>query len=136
MTLISMTDVDTWPAKLAVYVYGRGFLIISGCLLARVYISRKFLGEILRAFRRSPEAEMWESILDRGVFGRVLLMSMLANLMLLSRRHIRRGEVSAQDVREFPDELKKVLWIDGILMGFAAAIFIGLCVLLEFRGSA
>lgn len=133
MMLFSMIDIDTWPIKVTASVLGGGFLAALSCMVGRVYISRKYLGRLLEAFSRSPEAKFWERILDRGLLGRVLLVSILAHLVVLSRRYIRTGEVSAQDILELPRELKRVLLIDGILMCVSCTIFAVICVLIELR---
>lgn len=134
MTFFSMTDMDTWPLTVAANVFGGGFLVAIACLAGRVYICKKYLGRMLKAFERSAEAKMWEATLNRGMFARVLLVSMLANLILLSGRYIKRGDVSAQDVQDLPRDLKRVFLIDGILMLASASIFIVLGILVDLRG--
>ncbi len=79
---------------------------------------------------------MWERVLNQGVLGKMLLVSILAHLVVLSRRYIRTGEVSAQDILELPRDLKRVLLVDGILMCVSCTIFAVICVLMELRSGS
>lgn len=133
---IYMIDIDTWPIKVSAGVLAGGFLTALSCLLGRIYISRKYLDRLLVAFARSPEAKMWERVLNQGVLGKMLLVSILAHLVVLSRRYIRTGEVSAQDILELPRELRRVLLVDGILMCVSCAIFAVICILMELRSGS
>lgn len=129
MTTFSMIDIDTWSPTMQLSVYGGGFLVCFACMLGRFYICKKYLGRMLEAFGRSPEARMWNAILNRGLLERVFLVTMLGNLFMLSRIHIRQGNVSAQDIQDLPRELKRVFLIDGILMvGAANPVILGFLV--------
>lgn len=133
MITISMIDIDTWPIKVAANFFGGGFLVALGCLLGQVYISQKYLGQMLKAFERSLEAKMWAAILNQGVFGRLLLVSILASFIVLSKFYIKRGEVSAQDINDLPRDLKRIFLIDGILMWVSATVLIVMIVLVNLR---
>lgn len=133
MTPISMIDIDTWPIKVTAIVLGGAFLLTWSCLLGGIYISRKYLGRLLEAFSRSPEARVCGARYNQGMLNRLLLVSILGQLLLFSKIYIKRGEVSAQDVREFPGELKRILLIDGILMCTSVVSFALVCILVEIR---
>lgn len=131
-----MIDIDTWPLKIEAIVFVGGFLVALGCLLGRLYIGLKYLERMLKAFGRSIEVRMWEARYSRGLFERVLLVAILANLLFFSDFHIKRGDVSAQDIQDFPRDLKRILVIDTILLWSSAIIFIVLGVLVDLRSGA
>ncbi|MGE8409473.1 MAG: hypothetical protein ACN6QH_20825 [Pseudomonas sp.] len=133
MTVISMIDIDTWPLTVVANVFGGGFLVACLCLLGNIYISQKYLERMLKAFERSPEAKMWAAAYNRGLFGKILLVGLLANLILLSERYIKSGDVSAQDIQDLPRDLKRIFLIDGILMCVSPTIIIVLGVLVDLR---
>lgn len=132
----SMVDIDTWPIKVTATVLGGAFLIAGSCLLGNIYISRKYLGRLLESLSRSPGVRVWGRRYNSGVLNRLLLVSILGQLILFSKFHIKRGEVSAQDVQEFPRDLKCILLIDSVLMWTSVVLFSVLCVLVEIRSSA
>ncbi|MDR0278080.1 MAG: hypothetical protein LBJ37_09355 [Paucimonas sp.] len=129
----SMIDMDTWPIKVAANVLGGLFLILIGCLLGHIYISRKYLGQLMAALSRSLEAEWWERRMNQGVLNKMLLFSILAQLVCMPGRHIREGDVSLQDIQEFPSDLKRVILIDRILTWVSVVALVVMCVLVEFR---
>lgn len=88
---------------------------------------------MLKAFERSREAKMWAAILNQGVFGRLLLVSILASFIVLSKFYTKRGEVSAQDINDLPRDLKRIFLIDGILMWVSATVLIVMIVLVNLR---
>jgi Gpi18-like mannosyltransferase len=128
-----MIDMDTWPIKVAANVLGGLFLILIGCLLGHIYISRKYLGQLMAALSRSLEAEWWERRMNQGVLNKMLLFSILAQLVCMPGRHIREGDVSLQDIQEFPSDLKRVILIDRILTWVSVVALVVMCVLVEFR---
>lgn len=133
MKNISMIDIDTWPLNVAVNVFGGGFLVVWGCLIWSFYISRKYFRRVLEAFGRSPEIREWEARYSRGLFNRSLLFSILANVVIFPRIYIKRGMVSAQDIQEFPRDLKLILIIDSVLLWTSAIIIVVLGALVDLR---
>lgn len=55
---------------------------------------------MLKAFERSREAKMCAAVLSQGLFGRMLLVGILADFVALSEFHIKRDEISAQDIND------------------------------------
>lgn len=119
---------DSWFAF--VFVAGPFPMIIIG-LAFNLYLGYRYMDVMLDALKNSRHIVVHGAALrNLGWFGRLLLVNRIAGVMSWSKNLVRAGEVSADDVRNFPAHLRLLIKIHVGLLIFAliwlAVVYIAL----------
>lgn len=125
---------DFWTSWLAfVFVAGPFPIIIIGFAF-NLYLGNRYLDDMLEALKNSRHIVIHGTALrNRGWFERLLLVGKIAGVMSWSKNLVRAGEVSADDVRDFPTHLRLLIKVHVGLLLFALIWLAIVYVALEWR---
>lgn len=106
-----------WKSWLAlVFVAGPFPMIVVG-LAFNLYLGTRYMDVMLDALKNSRHIVVHRAGLRNfGWFGRFLLVNKIAGVMTCSKNLVRAGEVSADDVKEFPAHLRLLIKIHVTLL--------------------
>ena len=125
------TDMGIWTAlTFSIMIFGipATFAI---ALFHRIYITRKYLNEMMASIKCSPDLSMtMERYASQGLSRRILIPSLLHGAVFQAR-FISVGLISRCDVETFPYHLKRVLARDNIFQKIGLIWFLlTLCLLI------
>lgn len=67
---------------------------------------------MMDSLKSSRFISLWgEGLQRQGWLGRIVVLTQVASIVLMSRIHIRYGEVNEADIKNFPRSLKRLLKI-------------------------
>ncbi|MDU9391843.1 hypothetical protein [Pseudomonas sp. zfem002] len=133
MTIISTTGFDIWIAMvLLTLVFGIPVTFVIA-LSHRIYITRKYLNDMMAAIKSSPDLTMtMERYASLGLSRRILIPSLLHGAVFQTR-FISAGLVSRSDAENFPKHLKKTLRRDNIIQNIGIIWFLVTFLILLIR---
>lgn len=125
-----MTSIDTWSPWIAIIVAGGWGLLAAAGLALSLYLSHFRLDAIKEALKNSRYVYIWgPSLGKRGLIWSLLEIAKIAQMITMPRSSLHIGELYPDDLKNFPPPLKRLLFINVILifgslfwMGIAAAL--------------
>ncbi|MGY2288856.1 hypothetical protein ACW9H6_03280 [Pseudomonas sp. SDO528_S397] len=87
-------------------------IMFSGCFFivgVWIYIVFFKITEVVEGLGNSLAIQKWSAVLELGVFGRFCVLSVVSALFIFPKKSIKKGELDAEDFRNFPRSLR--LWI-------------------------
>ena len=113
-----MTE-DFWSSWFAFALLAGPILLCLVSLAFSLYLSRRHLDAMLEALKGSRYIAFWAAGLrERGWFGRFMLAAQIRGMVMWPGPGIRAGEVTADEIRNFPVHLKRLLVAETVLHGF------------------
>ena len=105
-----MTVEAFWKSWFAFVLVAGPFLLgIAGFALG-FYLGYRHLDTMVAALKNSRHIVLYGTALrDLGWFGRLLLVGKIAGVMCWSTNLVRAGEVNADDIRDFPPHLRRLM---------------------------
>lgn len=125
-----MTSIDTWSTWVVIFVTGGPSLLAAAGLALSLYLSHFRLDAIKEALKNSRYVYIWgPSLGKRGLIWSLLEIAKIAQMITTPRSSLHIGELDPGDLKSFPPPLKRLLFINVILifgslfgMGIAAAL--------------
>ncbi len=107
---MNITHIDSWPYHIALAFVSGGFLLTFMYIGASIYISKKYLPELIRALPNSTYAQsLSRNISQRSLTSRALTFSLIAGLILFKKSFIRTGDLCQSDIDNFPRKLEIII---------------------------
>jgi hypothetical protein len=97
-----------------------------------LYIARIKMDLILEHLKNSSAGTRLSALKHGGTWGKLLLVGGAAGLVTFSNFYVRRGTLSAEDVKSFPSSLKQRL----VLMQWSAIALLSAMVVLVALGKS
>ncbi|WP_420232965.1 hypothetical protein ACN079_29645 [Pseudomonas sp. ABY48] len=117
-----MTLGEFWESSLSDWIVLAMIPLNLVCLIFSLHLIRHHLDAMMDALKNSRFIYLWAPAWrNRGCFGRFILLSKIAGMVIFSNAYIRIGDVDPVDVKHFPPYLKRLLIIDRTLMTFTLA---------------
>jgi hypothetical protein len=108
--------IDTWPPWVAVIIVGGPLLLCYVSLAFSLYLSRRHLDTMLDALKGSRYIAVWAAGLRyQGWFGRFMLVAKVSGMVMWPGPGLRAGELSPDEIRNFPAHLKRLLTAKSVL---------------------
>ncbi|RMR07258.1 hypothetical protein ALP94_03830 [Pseudomonas savastanoi pv. glycinea] len=99
-----------WKSWIALLFVAGPFPIIVIGLALNLYLGTRYMDVMLDALKNSRHIVVHGAALrNLGWFGRFLLVNKIAGVMTCSRNLVRAGQVSAEDIRDFPALLRLLI---------------------------
>lgn len=115
-----MTNIDTWPAWIAIIFTGGPILLSATGIAYSLYLTHRHLDVIKEALKNSHYIYIWgPSLGKRGLMWSLFEMSKIAGMVVWPRAYIINGELDPVDLENFPPRLKHHL-VTIITMAFIA----------------
>lgn len=109
-----------WKSWLAFVFVAGPFPMIIIDLAFNLYLGHRYIDSLLDALKNSPHIVVHGAALrNLGWFGRLLLVNRIAGVMSWSKNMVKAGEVSADDLRNFPAHLRLLIQVHVGLLTFA-----------------
>jgi hypothetical protein len=125
---------ELWKSWLALWFIAGPILLGIASLVHSTYVSHRHLDAMMEALKNSRYIYIWgPAWRGRGWFGKMVLLSKIAGMVVWSRPHIRCGEVNAVDIENFPPHLKRLLTMDLVVTGVSFVWLIAVGLLLRFK---
>jgi hypothetical protein len=113
-----MIDIYSWPHEISLVVFGGPILLAFMSIAFSLYLSRRHLDAMLEALKNSRYIAVWAAGLrGHGWFGRFMLEAQIRGMVMWPGPGIRAGEVTADEIRNFPAHLKRLLVAETVLHG-------------------
>jgi len=114
-----MTLEEFWDSSLSDWVVLAMIPLNFACLIFSLYLIRHHLDAMMEALKNGRFMYLWGPVWrNRGFFGRFVLLSKIAGMVIFPNAYVRIGDVDPVDVKNFPPYLKRLLIIDTTLMTF------------------
>jgi len=119
--------VDISNAPVLIFIaYGPILPLALTNLLFGLYLSRYHLTSMIEALSRSPHIARRAGTVDSGgLLGRMMLVSKISGMVTLSGLVIRSGELSADDIANFPSRLMRLAKVKFFLSAVSFMWLIG-----------
>lgn len=110
---MNITYIDSWPYPIALTFVCGGFLLTFTYIGASIYISKKYLPNLLEALPNSPYAQsLSRNISQKSLTSRALTFSLIAGLTLFKKSFVRTGDLCQSDIENFPRKLERIIKIE------------------------
>lgn len=105
-----MTKEFPWFFWLELTFLAAPFLMIIIGFVLNIYLGSRHLHTMVEALKNCRHiAGQYEGLRHQGWFGRVLIVGRISSAVLWPRPLIRIGEVSPEDIKNFPARLKRLI---------------------------
>lgn len=129
-----MIDIYSWPHAISLVVFGGPILLCFVSLGFSLYLSRCHLDAMLDALRNSRHIAVWApGLLVNGWFGRFMLTAKVCGVVTWPGPLIRAGELDPEEIRNFPEYLKRLVTAKNALNGIIVAWGLIAFVLLKLK---
>ena len=123
-----MTE-DFWSSWFAFALLAGPILLAFMSIAFSLYLSRRHLDAMLEALKGSHYLAFWAAGLrDDDWFRRFTLTAQIGGMVMWPGPGIRAGEVTADEIRNFPAHLKRLLVaetvLNGIILVWGAVAFV------------
>ncbi len=109
---------DFWSSWFAFALLAGPLLLCVVSLAFSLYLSRRHLDAMLEALKGSRYIGVWAAGLrELGWFGRFMLEAQIRGMVMWPGPGMRAGEVSVDEIRNFPTYLKRLLVAETVLHG-------------------
>jgi hypothetical protein len=107
-----------WSSWFAFALLAGPILLAFMSIAFSLYLSRRHLDAMLEALKSSRYIAVWAAGLrGHGWFGRFMLEAQVRGMVMWPGPGIRAGEVTADEIRNFPAHLKRLLVAETVLHG-------------------
>lgn len=110
---MTITNIDSWPYNMALAFVCGGLLFNIINVGVTIYISHKYLPQLLEALPNSSYAQsISRNISQKSLISKSLVFSMISGLILFKKTFIREGDLCQSDMDRFPKKLKRIIKLE------------------------
>jgi hypothetical protein len=121
---VSLSTVDKVFLVVGLIDFGGIFIWIG----VAMYLAYSKMELMLSHFKNSPTITVRIFLIRAGILGRLHIFGLMMGLMVMPGIFLRKGGVSAEDLKSFPADLKRTLvvmqWVNWGLLLVALGLFV------------
>jgi hypothetical protein len=127
-----MISINTWSPWIAITFAGGPILLSYVIFFYSLYLSRRHLNSLLAALKSSRHIAVTAAGLTQvGWFGKVLLVARITFMVMWPGPGLHSGDLDPDDIRNFPQDLKRLLKAKVILTCVSLIWITIVCVLVK-----